>query len=487
MELFALFFTLFFATQACSRSHGLSGSHNHLHARLPPVSEPEGEGKGPEWPPPEISRDGIYIWDGYNNVLIGYTEESAQNLAAKRPSWETQRKDDLESLYPPSKDPPKLGESDLILSQPKEGKQVWLLYLEPEILGHLIFDGKFVRPDSFSGKVAHFSQFTKSFVGGNDERTPEREKAAQDLEEFERLHGGDLENALALLRSKVPPLFDTSRYDAAQADVILRQPWNLKLGSIFDEASSAEKGLRVVFIDNSDPSDRALAPVSLSLPSNMFSYIPSFKRPTLTLSGWNWKQKRSNILNTLTTSVEPQNSNSTMNLESEYEAYLGAFTASSSNVSAIIGPIVQEMLRRSNSSLVWNAAWSLFADLTGSSPVIQGPFSFGFNCMESLENTAFALLSNSSSANQTTTKNGTTLLDIQKTYIMAVTFEAMEIYNEGWMNATAALNNTNLLETMSSLAANMSPTNFSIIPSQYRTNSSTSYDSSYFLQYANSS
>jgi len=66
----------------------------------------------------------------------------------------------------------------------------------------------------------------------------------------------------------------------------------------------------------------------------------------------------------------------------QYEMYLAAFQLAQANASQILFPIIKEMVSRSNSSLVYGAAWSLFADLTAAGPMVFSPFFRGMNCIQ---------------------------------------------------------------------------------------------------------
>lgn len=155
----------------------------------------------------------------------------------------------------------------------------------------------------------------------------------------------------------------------------------------------------------------------------------------------------------------------------EFEMYLAAFQNARANASEIIMPVIQKMTSGTNSSLVFGAAWSLYSDLTFSSPYVMGPFTHGVNCLTWIEDNIFNITQHNVSD------------PVQKrrqTQILALDQMLLDLYNEAWANATAALNQTGLLTEMMTLAQYLSPADQSVIPPAYTRYSSPAYDTSFF-------
>lgn len=465
MEVFGFLLLLFFATCTCSRQVGPSQSDRSLHARWDEL--PEGRR-----PPPRINPYASPNYDGAGYGVPEYMEE-VRGVAERNPPYVTRPVVDEGSLRRPLDAPPAEGDSGLVLGRVRGGGQVWVLYLGSDLLGE--------KPaPSMMQTVGHgFSTFFR----GTDDRQPGRAQAATRMQRVEGREEGNLISVLDDMKREIDENFGSWSSDAAVSESVQRFIFSSAMENMYSELDVSHGNLPVQIMDNRSPSRQFPASGSGNqLPSNMGNYRP-YGPDTF---GGQYR-KRSDVLGSISSSSTSSSSgDSATSMEAAYETYFQAFTVAQSNASTILIPIVKNMMSRSNSSLVWNAAWSLFADLTGSSPSIIGPFSFGFNSIQSLEDHIFASLStNSSMLNQTmVAKNGkNATIELTKDMIMATTGEAITIYNEGWANATAALNATGLMPVMAMLASRMSPTNQSVIPSQFSSKAPSSYDNAFFLDY----
>ena len=155
----------------------------------------------------------------------------------------------------------------------------------------------------------------------------------------------------------------------------------------------------------------------------------------------------------------------------EFELYLAAFQAARANASEIIMPIIQNMTAGTNSSLVFGAAWSLYSDLTFSSPYVIGPFTHGLDCLTWIEDNIF---------NITKYNTSDPVQKRRQSQILALDQMLLDKYNEAWTSATAALNKTGLLTNMMTLAEYLSPVDTSVMPPGFATYSSPAYDTSFF-------
>ena len=465
MEIFDFLLLLLSATHTCSRRVGPSQSHHSLYARVEAVPEED-----PGRPPPRINPWASPDYEGNDYPMPKYMQ-NVENVADKKPPWDTRPVVNDESLYKLEDDPPADQGTGLVMGRSGDGKQVWQLWLGEDLLG----------PKPAATVIETVGYGFARFFRGADARQPDRVEAAKRIRYVAGREEGNLVGFLGDMKNEIEDLFGSYSSSEASALSARRFIWSSAMEDLYTKLDQQNPGVPVQVLDNRYPGGQAPASGSGSkLPSNFGNYR-GYGPDTF----GDQKRKR-DVISTITGAVLPSNSNSTMNQESAYEAYFEAFIVAQSNASIILIPIIEEMMSRSNSSLVWNAAWSLFADLTGSSPSVIGPFSFGFNSIGSLEDHIFASLGNSSHLlNQTmaTKRTNGTALDLAKDLIMATTGEAIEIYNEGWANATAALNKTGLMPVMASLASNMSPLNESEIPSQFLSNTTSSYDNSFFLDY----
>jgi len=180
--------------------------------------------------------------------------------------------------------------------------------------------------------------------------------------------------------------------------------------------------------------------------------------------------KRSNPVDPIVRTESDPDPKNGFNLRSDFQTYLNAFKALQAQVSDTIFPFLDTMTRDSNSSLLYNAAWSIYCDLTGTSPYVIGPFSYGRNCLEHLEDRYIAATSSSMS-------------DPVVRWMFAVNSVLLTRYNDAWGNATAALNQSGLLDTIVALSERLAPEDPAVLPAGYKTYQPKNYDSRFFLSH----
>ena len=159
----------------------------------------------------------------------------------------------------------------------------------------------------------------------------------------------------------------------------------------------------------------------------------------------------------------------TFQLQADFELYLSMFNVAQANVSEVIWPILAEVIDSTNSTLIHEAALSVYSDLTASAPIVLGPFSRGSNCLTWLEDRYI----NSSGI--------TNMSDPRIVKMFATDQIVLEAYEYMWTNASAAANKTGLLSDMVTLSQKLSPTNSSNMPSGYASYYATPFDISYFV------
>ena len=165
--------------------------------------------------------------------------------------------------------------------------------------------------------------------------------------------------------------------------------------------------------------------------------------------------------------------NDTNAFSADFQTYLAAFNVAQSNVSNLIFPFLDSILNGTNSSIVYDTAWSIYSDLTGSSPVIIGPFMYGMHSLDWIEDQIFGNSTNSTVSHED---------KYAKNEILAFHSVLLDLYNYAWSNGTAAINQTGLLEDMTMLSQYMMPNDTSIMGS-YANYTSPAYDASYFTTY----
>ena len=91
------------------------------------------------------------------------------------------------------------------------------------------------------------------------------------------------------------------------------------------------------------------------------------------------------------TTQEQQGNNGTQTTESQeatYEDYLWAFDLIQTRAAAVVFPVLDEMLNNTNAPAMYDAAWSIYTDLTMPGVSVMGPFSNGMNFFNGYETSA---------------------------------------------------------------------------------------------------
>lgn len=158
-------------------------------------------------------------------------------------------------------------------------------------------------------------------------------------------------------------------------------------------------------------------------------------------------------------------------LSSEYQTYLAAFRTAQSNVSEIITPFLDTMLNGTNSSIVYDAAWSIYSDLTGTSPMIVGPFMYGMHILDWIEDQMFGKGPNVTAMSESD--------KFAMDEVLATHSVLLDLYYYAWNNSMAALSKTTLLEDMATLAQYLSTNDTSALGT-YANYTSPAYDSRFF-------
>lgn len=184
-------------------------------------------------------------------------------------------------------------------------------------------------------------------------------------------------------------------------------------------------------------------------------------------------------------------SNDPQTLQAEYQDLIDQYSASLDNVSAIVIPIVKDMVSGSNSSLVFETALAVMT-LVDPTLIVDGPFKDGMHAFDAIEDEMYEMLIN---PNGTTTDgtftNGTAIADLSAASpnggiynitnlppsvthnatlydawmeILAVHEVMIELYYTAWDNATQQLNATGLADNVFMLQGYLDTNNTSIMP-----------------------
>ena len=182
--------------------------------------------------------------------------------------------------------------------------------------------------------------------------------------------------------------------------------------------------------------------------------------------------------------------NSTLSDQSaQFQAYLHAYYTASANISAVLFPYLDSILQSTNSSLAYNMAFSLYADLTGNPVHVTSPFSNGLNCIDWIEAVWRNSTNNGTTITVTTPANSTvhhatnTTVkgdDVPMLEWLAAAKTLRITYDQVWANVTMAANQS--LQDMAKLSRWMTPSNKAVLPSGYEDPVKlTRQDMAYFL------
>ncbi|KAL8775453.1 MAG: hypothetical protein Q9194_003749 [Teloschistes cf. exilis] len=150
---------------------------------------------------------------------------------------------------------------------------------------------------------------------------------------------------------------------------------------------------------------------------------------------------------------EPAHQDPNAEYRQEINDYLDAFHSVQANATDVIWPFIEDMLAASNSSLVYEAAFAVFAHLTMAPVTISGPFAFGMHALDDYEDWLVA----SGASNKTIT------------LVYAIDGILIDLYQTTWDNATTALSKTDLPQHLELLADFLDPDDRSMLPAGFTT------------------
>ena len=148
---------------------------------------------------------------------------------------------------------------------------------------------------------------------------------------------------------------------------------------------------------------------------------------------------------------ESDQQDSTATFRDNLAGYLDALGVIQANATDIIWPFIDEMLSVSNSSLVYDAAFSIFAHLTMALVAISGPFAYGMHALDEHEDQLEA-----SGASDDTI-----------TLAYAIDGILIDLYLSVWNNCTTALDVTGVAKSLDTLTDYLSPKNPSLLPDSF--------------------
>lgn len=136
----------------------------------------------------------------------------------------------------------------------------------------------------------------------------------------------------------------------------------------------------------------------------------------------------------------------------EITNYLDSFESVQANITGVIWPSIEDMQAASNSSLVYEAAFAVYAHLTMAPVSISGPFAYGMHALDDYED----WLISSGASNET------------MTLVYAIDGILIDLYQTAWRNATTALSATHLVENLGVLADYLDPRDQSLLPDDFK-------------------
>ncbi|KAL8847730.1 MAG: hypothetical protein Q9221_007250 [Calogaya cf. arnoldii] len=140
---------------------------------------------------------------------------------------------------------------------------------------------------------------------------------------------------------------------------------------------------------------------------------------------------------------------------SEYREEIGrlldAYDVVQKNTTDLIWPFIEDMLAASHSSLVYEAAFAVYAHLTMAPVAISGPFAYGMHGFDEYEDR----LVESGASNET------------MTMVYAIDGILIDLYQAAWQKATATLDATELRDDFDFLADYLDPKDRSLLPGSF--------------------
>ena len=165
--------------------------------------------------------------------------------------------------------------------------------------------------------------------------------------------------------------------------------------------------------------------------------------------------------------ARPTAQNSTRQTPEELQEYLDAWIIVRDNATDILWPFLLDMLEGTNSSLVINAAWSVYAHMIPTHFDVRGPFSYGWTSLYAQEE-EWAMSANISNATLTE--------------MYAIDDVLLDLYGTAWDGGFQALNSSGLLDDLDHLTQVIQSYNASLPVSNLNPDGSDPYED-FFLSY----
>ena len=132
----------------------------------------------------------------------------------------------------------------------------------------------------------------------------------------------------------------------------------------------------------------------------------------------------------------------------QIDSYIDATHLAQNNITDLIWPTIENMMASSSSALVYDAAFSLYAEMTIAPVSVMGPFVGGMHAFDQYEDSLVT-----SGASEAT-----------MTLVYAMDEILIKLYQTAWENATAAANATDLLGDLAVLAEYLTPADRTLLP-----------------------
>jgi len=183
------------------------------------------------------------------------------------------------------------------------------------------------------------------------------------------------------------------------------------------------------------------------------------------------KDKRGGVADipSLENQAETKNGSTLAEKRASFQNQYTAFQIAQANISAAIFPVLNEITDGSNSTLVYNLAWSIWAELIASTDYVSGPCSHGLHAFDAIED-------------EYAKANHLSEDDPQMMRFLAVTAVLADLYEYGWAESVKAANKTGLLADFAILTRNLAVEDPSVPPAGFWTTVSGAPDDAYFVQ-----
>ena len=163
------------------------------------------------------------------------------------------------------------------------------------------------------------------------------------------------------------------------------------------------------------------------------------------------------------------------NAAAQYQIFLNEYTALQSHLSTLTYPVIKSVIashaagsanNTTDYALIHNIAMGAYAEIVALPIAISGPFMFGSNCLDWLQESYFNG-TNSSIATIAAVSNITDD-DLQTLEFFATYEKVGQVYDAAWRNGTAAANATGALDVFWALQGRLMANDTGIIPRHFR-------------------